>query len=218
MLWQKFDQRRARSENAFHAWALRIAQIEVLSYRKRQRRRGEILTDDLYQLVSEATLATAGSVNARLETLRDCCDKLPDVDQQLLRVRYETDASVAEIACRTGRSADSVYRSFRRIHEWLFECIEDVEQEEGFSSSQREQETMTASDASRKRTPHTDVRSGGTSALARGHRQAARTAGGRSGRAAAVRRFHDDAQQSVLDLGGEGRQGARQDWPQVEGS
>ena len=140
VLWQKFDQRAPRSDNAFHAWALRIAQIEVLSYRKRQRRRGEILTDDLYQLVSEATLAAAGSVNARLETLRDCCDKLPDDDQQLLRVRYETDASVAEIACRTGRSADSVYRSFRRIHEWLFECIEDVEQEEGLLSSQREQE------------------------------------------------------------------------------
>ena len=129
-LWQKFGQYRPGPDESFRAWALRIAQIEVLSYRRRAKRHQTLFNDQLYQIVSRATLTAVGSVNSRLELLADCYRKLPDEDRQLIGARYKTGERVEAIAAQLGRSADAVYRALRRIHQWLFHCIQRAEQEE----------------------------------------------------------------------------------------
>jgi RNA polymerase sigma-70 factor, ECF subfamily len=129
-LWQKFGQYRPGPDDTFRAWALRIAQFEVLGYRRKAKRHQTLFNDQLYQIVNEATLTSVGSVNSRLERLADCYRKLPDEDRQLIGARYKTGERVEAIAAHLGRSADAVYRALRRIHQWLFLCIQRSERQE----------------------------------------------------------------------------------------
>ena len=122
-LWQKFAQYRPGPDEGFRAWALRIAQLEVLAYRRRTKRHQALFNDQLYQIIHEAGTAAAGSVNARLELLADCYRKLSDEDRQLVAARYRSGDRVEAIAAQLGRSVDAVYRALRRIHQRLFLCI-----------------------------------------------------------------------------------------------
>jgi RNA polymerase sigma-70 factor (ECF subfamily) len=129
-LWQKFGQYRPGTDEGFRAWALRIAQIEVLSYRRRAKRHQTLFNDQLYQIVHDAASTAVGSVNLRLELLADCYRKLPDDDRQLIDTRYKSGERIEAIAARLGRSTDAVYRALRRIHQRLFHCIQRAEQQE----------------------------------------------------------------------------------------
>jgi IS30 family transposase len=64
------------------------------------------------------------SLNPRSVALDDCYAKLSEEDRRLIDARYQIGATVEVIAAQLGRSVHSVYRSLRRIHQWLFECIQ----------------------------------------------------------------------------------------------
>jgi RNA polymerase sigma-70 factor, ECF subfamily len=130
-LWEKFGEYRPGPDANFRAWALRIAQIEVLRYRQREGRRHSLFGDRLYDALNEAVLAAIDSIDPRLAALGDCYRKLPDDDRLLIDARYRVGATVEAIAAQTGRSAHSIYRALRRIHQSLFDCVEEVRQEEG---------------------------------------------------------------------------------------
>jgi RNA polymerase sigma-70 factor (ECF subfamily) len=128
-LWEKFDEYRPGPEASFRTWALRIAQIEVLRYRQRTGRRHKLFSDHLYDVLDANVLAAADSFNPRLNFLDDCYRKLSEEDRCLVDARYRTNSTVEEIAAAQSRSAHSVYRSLRRIHQVLFECVGRAQQE-----------------------------------------------------------------------------------------
>ena len=78
--------------------------------------------------VNEAALVLIDSVEPHLDALDECRRKLPDQDRQLIAARYRAGATVEAIADKTGQSVHSVYRALRRIHQWLFECIQEFQQ------------------------------------------------------------------------------------------
>ncbi|MEN6450003.1 MAG: sigma-70 family RNA polymerase sigma factor [Thermoguttaceae bacterium] len=123
-LWQKFGEYQAGPDAGFRTWALRIAQIEVLRYRQRQGRRHRLFSDDLLAALDETALAAVDQVNPRLESLGDCYQRLSEQERQLIDARYQVGATVEAIAERSGRSVHSIYRALRRIHQTLFECVE----------------------------------------------------------------------------------------------
>jgi RNA polymerase sigma-70 factor (ECF subfamily) len=122
-LWQKFGEYRPGADDGFRAWALRIAQIEVLRYRQREGRRQQLFSRELHELLDESALAAVGSMDWRFEALGDCYRKLSEEDRQLLDARYQAGSTVEAIAAAAGRSVHSVYRALRRIHESLFDCV-----------------------------------------------------------------------------------------------
>ena len=126
-LWEKFDQYRPGADEDFRAWALRIAQLNVLHYRQRKGRRRLLFNEHIHDLVSKAGLRAVGSAENRFELLDDCYRKLTDGQRQLIDARYQVGATIETIAAQTGRSVHSVYRDLRRIHQWLFDCIQGME-------------------------------------------------------------------------------------------
>jgi RNA polymerase sigma-70 factor, ECF subfamily len=112
---------------SFRAWAMRIAQIEVLRYRQREGRRQKLFSDQLYAVLDEATRTAVDSFDLRLDWLGDCYQKLPEEDRGLIDARYRIGATVEAIAAELGRSIHSIYRALRRIHEALFTCVSEAE-------------------------------------------------------------------------------------------
>lgn len=123
-LWEKFGEYRGGADEGFRAWALRIARFEVLRFRQRRGRRQKLFHESLQAALDEAALAAAESVDPRLELLVDCYHKLGDEDRRLIDARYQIGASVEKIADDMQRSVHAVYRSLRRIHQALFECVQ----------------------------------------------------------------------------------------------
>ena len=125
-LWEKFAEFQPEpdkgAEASFRAWALRIAQIEVLRHRQREGRRHKLFSDRLQEVLDAAALAAVDSLNPRFEALGDCYRKLAEEDRGLIDARYSIGAMVEAIAAELGRSVHSVYRALRRIHQSLFAC------------------------------------------------------------------------------------------------
>ena len=89
-LWEKFDQYRPGADNNFRAWALRIAQLKALSYRRRELRRRKLFSDQAYAALEQVAAMAMGSLDLRLESLGDCYRKLTEDDRQLLTARYRS--------------------------------------------------------------------------------------------------------------------------------
>lgn len=128
-LWEKFGEFRPGPETTFRAWAMRVAQIEVLRYRQRKGRRQKLFSDQLYAVLDEATRTAVDSFDSRLDSLGDCYHKLPEKDRGLIDARYRIGATAEAIAAELGRSVHSIYRALRRIHETLFACVQHAQQE-----------------------------------------------------------------------------------------
>ena len=74
ILWEK----RAEYDvsRPFAAWALGVAQLEVLKWRQRVARSREVLSEDAMRLLSETAARQAGEVDQRYYFLADCLQSL----------------------------------------------------------------------------------------------------------------------------------------------
>ena len=129
-IWQKFADYQPGPDSSFRVWALRIAHLEVLSYRRRERRRHKLFSDQAYAALDHAAFLAMEQLDVRLEALGDCYRKLPEDDRNLLDARYRIGLTVEAIAAELGRSVHSIYRALRRIHGSLFDCIRRLQQKE----------------------------------------------------------------------------------------
>jgi RNA polymerase sigma-70 factor, ECF subfamily len=125
VMWEKLDE--FLSCENFDALACRVAYFQVLAYRRdRSRERRRLLFDD--QLIESLATVAGGQTNALqgyLAALRDCMAKLPDVQRELVRRRYEPGGSVNSIAADCGDSPNSVSASLYRIRKLLLACIRE---------------------------------------------------------------------------------------------
>jgi IS30 family transposase len=53
-----------------------------------------------------------------------CVQQLPEADRELLNAVYGRKIEVPCLAKQMGREPTSIYRSLRRIRQWLHDCIE----------------------------------------------------------------------------------------------
>jgi RNA polymerase sigma-70 factor, ECF subfamily len=129
-IWHKFHEFRPGPDSSFRDWALRIAQIEVLSYRRRECRKHRLFSDQAYTALDQAVSLAVEDLDTRIETLADCYHKLAEDERRLIDARYRIGQAVETIATELGRSIHSVYRALRRIHVSLFDCIRRSQHEE----------------------------------------------------------------------------------------
>jgi RNA polymerase sigma-70 factor, ECF subfamily len=123
VLWSKaaeYDPSRA-----FLPWALKIAQLQVLAFRKRQKRqRRELLDDELVSSLVDDAVQDAASLEPRRRALSSCLQKLATEQRQLVLSRYQPGGSVNAIAENLKRSPKAISESLRRIRALLLDCIE----------------------------------------------------------------------------------------------
>ena len=109
----------------FKAWARQIATHAILNYRRAEKKRPQPLLDDAFiEAVAAEVAQQSDHLEARAEALILCLQKLPDTQRRIITWRYFDESSIEEIALRSQRSLDSVYKLLSRIRTTLSECIE----------------------------------------------------------------------------------------------
>jgi RNA polymerase sigma-70 factor (ECF subfamily) len=121
ILWEKFDQ--FDPETDFAAWAIRTAYFTAKNHMRKQRRSRVCFSEPMFEAAAQRAAAAGGEADDVQEALGECLKKLPPRDRELIRRRYELDASVKALADQMQRSTHAIYRALRRVHGLLFDCV-----------------------------------------------------------------------------------------------
>lgn len=135
-LWQKFDQ--YDRSRPFHSWAYRFAYYQAINFREKMSHRRTLLDPDLMEKIASEYENQSGDLDltlARESTLKNCVEKLPSRDRELVESYYNSTQKIQTIAGRWGVSIHRLYRGLKRIRRWLFHCMEDAMEKEGWNEA-----------------------------------------------------------------------------------
>ena len=122
VLWRKFDTFNPGSN--YLGWAKRVAYLEVLKYRRRNKKKLLLFSDEVLEKIADDEAEMAEGLQIQRQSLMQCIRKLPDKDRNLIQVRYAEDATVKHVADQLGRSTDAIYKSLRRVRHALLNCVQ----------------------------------------------------------------------------------------------
>ena len=123
VLWEKFGQ--FRPEEDFTRWACGVARLEVLKYRRQNKRARTVgLKEDFADRVLDDILQASTDANIMYEAMTACLEKISAWGRWILKLRYESGKSVVEIAKELGCTEAAVYKTLQRIHDALYDCVE----------------------------------------------------------------------------------------------
>lgn len=122
VLWREFD--RFELGTNFMAWSCTVAMNQVRAWRKKQQRDRLQFSDEFLEALAQEMDANREHLDRRFNLLSDCLARLPDHHRQLVSYRYSAGHAIAEIAARTERTIDAVYRLLSRIRKSLHECVQ----------------------------------------------------------------------------------------------
>ncbi len=123
-LWEKFGEFQPGTN--FLAWACSVAYFEVLKFRQTHRRDRLRFNDGLLDTLAAERSGGEGILQTRRLALPDCMARLPANDRELIEQRYASEETILEIARRTGRPANTLYKALERIRRTLMKCIDDA--------------------------------------------------------------------------------------------
>lgn len=105
----------------FLAWAKSIARLKILEARRKEK--GLFLGAEILESLDVACPEGWGD-ERRLEALTECMKSLPPRAQELIRLRYESEHPLPEVARLLARTAASVSVSLHRARVALRDCID----------------------------------------------------------------------------------------------
>ena len=121
-MWKQF----AKFEQGtnFRAWARRIATNQILNYRRSEKKRPASLLDEQFiEAVAAEIDRRADTLDGRADALKACLRKLPEAHRKIVLWRYYEDCGVDEIAAKSERTVEAVYRLLSRIRGVLNDCV-----------------------------------------------------------------------------------------------
>lgn len=122
VMWRKFDQFQPGTN--FAAWGIRIMRYQILEYRRNLARSKRVLIEDsLFEALMDRMATVQDEMAARIEALRKCQAHLDDRARRILKMRYEHNSPVEEIASYLKVSRRHVYHLFGRINSVLLRCM-----------------------------------------------------------------------------------------------
>lgn len=119
------------SDRPFMPWARRFAYYEVLRQRERDRGRPSLLAPDVMEQICEEVVETESLLDDRRAALRVCLAKMTAPQRDLLRQRYDENATVKSVAEAAGRPIQTLYTQLKRLRHALMECIDRTLRQEG---------------------------------------------------------------------------------------
>lgn len=132
-LWQKFNDYQPGTN--FAGWARVVARFKIQHFFRTKSRRRVYFDEGLLAEISETQAriesARHGSpLDSYTPALLRCIERLPESDRQLIRLSYEEEKNLTQIAKDFGRSPQSIWNSLSRIRRVLFDCIRQAHQAE----------------------------------------------------------------------------------------
>ena len=119
----------------FLPWLMGIARHRTLHYLRGESRRQHREGADLDSVLTNWRLAEASSprdptdIPDELASLRDCLEKLPSRQREVVRDYYFEDHTTAEIGGRLGRTASGIRMLLLRVRTALAECMQNERKE-----------------------------------------------------------------------------------------
>ncbi len=124
VIWKKREQ--LDDEADFLPWARTIVRFEALKTRRRVARDRLMLSEETIVMLAEqaAGLPDDGLLDRERNALRRCLQQFSDEHRKLLLAPYLSRGGVREMAERSGRTANSLYKLLGRLREKLSHCVE----------------------------------------------------------------------------------------------
>ena len=130
VLWREYETFQLGTN--FVKWVSVIAHNQVHRFRRQERRVGQQLSDATVSLLAEDAVERVDLLESRRDALRNCLDKLPENDRQLVRHCYgDSRTTFKTVAQDLGRPVNTVYKALNRIRRALYQCIERTLSVEG---------------------------------------------------------------------------------------
>jgi RNA polymerase sigma-70 factor (ECF subfamily) len=123
VLWRKFDEF-DQSRN-FAAWAMGIAKMQVRRQRQREARSRLVFSDETVDLLATVAGESPMDEDARLAYLAGCLNKLPPNHKNVVALRFQERASLADIAVRIGKNVAAVEMLMVRLRRALRKCVDE---------------------------------------------------------------------------------------------
>jgi RNA polymerase sigma-70 factor (ECF subfamily) len=120
-LWRNFD--KYDPSRPFLPWANRFVYLQTMRHRRSTAIRLKYTFSDetIRRLVDQQPSLERDS--ALSDALDKCLKRLSEDNRDLVRLRYYADETLQEVARRTGKSADALYKRIQRIREALHDCV-----------------------------------------------------------------------------------------------
>ncbi len=121
-MWKHFS--KFEEGTSFRAWAKRIATNQILNHRRTVKRQPALsLDEEFIESIAAEIDRRADVLDLKADALRLCLRKLPEPHRKVVVWRYYEDCEIDEIASRSERSEEAVYRLLSRIRQVLNECV-----------------------------------------------------------------------------------------------
>ena len=122
VMWRKFDQFQPGTN--FAAWGVQIMRYQILDYRRNQARSKQVLMENsLFETLMNHLPTIQDEMAARIEALRKCQSLLDGRAKRIIKMRYEHNTPVQEIASYLKVSRRHVYHILGRINAVLLRCM-----------------------------------------------------------------------------------------------
>jgi RNA polymerase sigma-70 factor (ECF subfamily) len=121
-MWRMFD--RFEPGTDFRAWGRKIAVHQILNFRRAAKRRPDCPLDQQFiEAVAAEIDRRSDLLDEKADVLRLCLRKLPAPHRAIVVWRYYDECAIDEIAAKSARTEEAVYRLLSRIRKTLSECI-----------------------------------------------------------------------------------------------
>ena len=121
LLWKKYFE--YEPDTDFLAWALAVARLKVYEYYKESKRNQQRLSNETVRVLEKDAQLEDDKEDYRIDAIKQCVLKLSSNDYKIIKLRYELNEKVKNIAVRYGCSVQSIYNNLTRIHDALMLCV-----------------------------------------------------------------------------------------------
>ena len=115
----------------FKAWAMTVANYEVMAYRKTQVRERLVFTDEVDAMLGPDDDGRSSAQSDRVAHLSHCLKGMSSKNRELLDWRYQGERTMEKIAEDIGSTIGAVKVKLHRLRRQLLGCIQNRMQEDG---------------------------------------------------------------------------------------
>ena len=122
VMWKKFDQ--FQQGTNFAAWGVKIMHYQILDYRKKLARCKQVMIDNsLFEVLVNYMPTAQDNLAQRIDALRRCQTLLDNRYKRIIKMRYERNIPVEEIASYMKLSRRHIYHILGKINGMLLRCM-----------------------------------------------------------------------------------------------